>query len=101
MNILKALKIECEKSVNRNDYYKSAAGRGYTDKWYLGIGAFTTDIAKQLSDEHPTITVSKVRYHLKKLEAEGRAVSRSCPGGLSRWWPTGYRPEIDSTISKG
>ena len=87
MNVLKALKIECDKSLKHYD-----TSHCINDQGYLSYGAFNTDIARQLSDDHHTISKQKCRYHLKILEKNGKVISRPCPGGLTRWWPVGYRP---------
>ena len=93
MNILKALKIECQKSIDGyGDIGCFNSQRCTNDAGYIFYGAFTVDIAKRLSSEHFTISREKTIYHLKILERNGKVISRANPGGHTRWWPVGYRP---------
>jgi hypothetical protein len=52
-------------------------------------GVFTYDLQKSLSNDHYTISLSKIRYYLKKLKKEGLLISSSNKGGYTYWWVKG------------
>ena len=94
MNIMEALKIECKKSF---DGYGANGCRPAkipnNDQSYLRYGAFTVDVTSAVNaDNLLPLTNSACHNRLKQLELMGRVVSRANPGGSTRWWPSGYRP---------
>ena len=85
MNLLEAVKLECQHTLDDCKAQVSSDGGG------VYYGAMTPGITRIMnSDNIVPLTIRQCRDQLKKLEREGILISQPTPGGLTRWWPVGF-----------
>ena len=88
MNILDAVKLECQHTL---DTFKVSAS---SDREGVISGAMTPGITSRMnSDNLAPLTIRQCRTRLKKLERDGILISLPTRGGLTRWWPVGFAAE--------
>ena len=88
MNLLRAVKLECQHTL---DVLNVCKVRVTSDAGAIHYGAMTPGIATRMTKGNmEPMSTRQCRDQLKKLERDGILISRPTPGGLTLWWPVGF-----------